>query len=327
MKFQFLGTSSGVPTTTRSLSALAIQAPGRRRWLLVDCGEGTQHRLLHSGFSPATLDAVLITHRHGDHCLGLPGLLAHASMNGRSEPLTIVAPDEVRRFVQGALALTDSRLDFELAFVDVACSDAPLGIAGLLVSTVPLSHRVPSFAFALREQSPPRRLDRAGLLAAGVPPGPLWGRLQRGEDVLLDDGRLLEAARFAPEANARCVVVAGDNDTPELLADACRDAQVLVHEATYTSDVATRIGPAPMHSCAARVARFAAAAALPNLVLTHFSPRYRDHGRGPLIADVAREAAAHYAGTLHLARDLDLCELADDGGLSVTRFDRSAAPG
>ena len=325
MKFQFLGTSSGVPTRSRSHTALAVQAPGRRRWTLIDCGEGTQHRLLATAFSPATLGTILITHRHGDHCLGLPGLLAHASMNGRSDPLTIVAPLEVHRLVELALALTDSHLGFDLNFVDVARLQAPIAIDGLAATAVPLSHRVPSFAFVLRERSPPRRLDRQRLSTACVPPGPAWGRLQRGEDVLLEDGPVLRADHFAPAAPPRVLVVGGDNDTPALLADACRDAHVLIHEATYTHDVAARVGPAPMHSDAARVARFAAEAGLPNLVLTHFSPRYRDHGRGPVVADIAREAAELYPGALHLARDLDLYELGIDGTLSLSGH--SAASG
>lgn len=325
MLIQCLGTSSGVPTRRRSLSALAVRAHGERRWVLVDCGEGTQHRLVRTSFSLATLDCVCITHRHGDHCLGLPGLLATASMDGRSAPLRIVAPDEVRCFVTRTLELTDSRLGFALEFVDVArATDALAPAAGLRLSAVALSHRVPSFAYVLTEDRVERSLDLARLAAAGIPRGPAWGTLQRGQDTRLEDGRVLRADDFLLPARApRKLVVGGDNDTPTLLAAACEGAHLLVHEATYTEDVALRVGPAPMHSSAARVARFAADVGLAHLVLTHFSPRYRDSGPGPRIDDLAREARQYYQGELWLARDLD-CFGIDASG-RVARLDPAQA--
>ena len=317
MRIQFLGTSSGVPTRTRSLSAVALRADRKRQWLLVDCGEGTQHRLLHTGFSLATLECICITHRHGDHCLGLPGLLSSASMDGRQAPLTIVAPDEVRAFVNAALELTDSRLSYPLEFVDVAAvgPDCPVA-SGLAVRATPLSHRVPSFGYSFTEIAVEHRLDHARLEAAGIARGPIWGRLQRGQDVQLANRRVLRATDFlAAPRKPRRIVIGGDNDSPELLADDCRDAQLLVHEATYTAEIATRVGPAPMHSSAERVARFAAEAGLPNLVLTHFSPRYGDSGGAHSLDELAREAATYFGGSLHLARDLDCFELDSSGRL------------
>ena len=134
----------------------------------------------------------------------------------------------------------------------------------------------------------------------------------------LEDGRILRGEDFRVPARApRKIVIGGDNDTPELLAEACREAQLLVHEATYTAEVAARLGPAPMHSCARRVASFAAAAGLPNLILTHFSPRYADGGKGLTVRDLAREAGEQFKGRLHLARDLDLFELDPEGGLEL----------
>jgi len=133
---------------------------------------------------------------------------------------------------------------------------------------------------------------------------------------VLDDGRVLRAADWllAPR-KARTIIIGGDNDDPGLLADAARTAEVLVHEATYTEEVLRKVGPAPMHSSALRVARMAAEAKLPNLVLTHFSPRYQD-GEGPLsMAALEAEARAAYGGNLFLARDLDRYALDRDGGL------------
>jgi ribonuclease Z len=161
-----------------------------------------------------------------------------------------------------------------------------------------------------------RKLDADRLRAAGVKPGPVWGQLQAGHDARLDDGRTLRAADWllAPR-KARTVIVGGDNDNPGLLLEAARTAEVLIHEATYTEEVLQKVGPAPMHSSALRVATMAAQARLPNLVLTHFSPRYQD-GEGPLsMAALEAEARSVYDGNLILARDFDRYVLGRDGRL------------
>ncbi|MCB1955050.1 MAG: MBL fold metallo-hydrolase [Rhodocyclaceae bacterium] len=317
MRIHFLGTSSGVPTRERSLSGVAVRGGGQRGWLLVDCGEGTQHRLLHTRLSLATLEGVCITHCHGDHCLGLPGLLGTASMEGRQAPLTIIGPADIRELVTRSLALTDSNLGFPLRFIDVAAAAGALpDLAGLQLEAALLSHRIPSYAYALTQHDAYRQLDHDRLAAAGVPRGPLWGQLQRGEDVTLHDGRIVRAGDvLEPALSPRRIVVGGDNDTPALLEHLCQGAQLLVHEATYTEDVAARVGPAPMHSTAARVARFAREAGLPHLILTHFSPRYGNAHRSPHIGDIEAEARAEYDGALFLARDLDRYELDASGTL------------
>ncbi|WP_338760411.1 ribonuclease Z [Massilia sp. METH4] len=307
MELQFLGTSSGTPTKTRNVAGVALRTEGG--WVLVDCGEGTQHRILHTSLSLHELRAIFITHLHGDHCYGLPGLLASAGMLNRAAPLAIVGPAPLERYVRGVMDTTELRLPYPVEFIDVA--DA--GRAGLLpdlaVSACALSHRIPSFAYGFTETLVERKLDAGKLAAAGVPRGPLWGTLQGGADVTLQDGRVVRAADvLLPPRRPRRIVIAGDNDRPELLADAVRDADVLVHEATYTEAILEKVGPGPQHSSALRVARFAATAAIPNLVLTHFSPRYQDadsQQHGPLtLADIESEARSVYQGNLLLARDL-----------------------
>ncbi|GGY88464.1 MBL fold metallo-hydrolase [Pseudoduganella plicata] len=316
MELQFLGTSSGTPTRTRNVAGLALRMEGGG-WLLVDCGEGTQHRILHTSLSLHTLQAVLITHLHGDHCYGLPGLLASAGMANRTAPLMLVGPPALQSYLGGVMASTELRLPYELTFVAVETLVGRSLVPDLDISATPLSHRVPSWAYRFAERHVERRLDVAKLRAGAVPAGPLWGRLQQGEDVTLPDGRVLRPADYLlPARRPRAIVVAGDNDRPELLADAMRDADVLVHEATYTQAVLEKVGPGPQHSCARMVAAFAAAAGVPNLVLTHFSPRYRDAGTGPAtLAEVADEARAQFAGPLFLAADLARYRLDRDGTL------------
>jgi len=148
----------------------------------------------------------------------------------------------------------------------------------------------------------------------GIEPGPDWGELQKGINVTLEDGRLLRSHDYTQIPRvARRLIVAGDNDDPTLLAGACKGSHVLIHEATYTQDVADRVGPWPKHSSAEQVARFAQQAQLPNLVLTHFSSRYQSTPGGtPNINQLAAEATQHYRGQLFMAQDFDTYRLEKD---------------
>jgi ribonuclease Z len=295
------------------VAGVALRSAGG--WILIDCGEGTQHRILRTNLSPHDLRAIFVTHLHGDHCYGLPGLL------NRTAPLAIVGPAPLERYVRGVMETTALQLPYPVEFIDVADACRPGLLSDLAVSTCALSHRIPSFAYGFTEKAVERRLDPARLAAAGVPRGPLWGDLQAGRDVTLPDGRAVPSAGvLRPPRRARRIVIAGDNDAPGLLADAVRDAHVLVHEATYTEAILHKVGPGPQHSSALRVARFAREAALPNLVLTHFSPRYQDTAgtpRAPLtLADIEAEARTEYGGNLLLARDLARYALDKEGRLA-----------
>jgi ribonuclease Z len=320
MEFQFLGTSSGTPSKTRNVAALALRLRGSRHWSLVDCGEGTQHQILHTSWSLHDLRAVFITHLHGDHCYGLPGLLASAGMLNRSALMYVVGPAPLRTYLQGVMDTTELRLPFPIEFIDVESVATVDLLPDFIVSSTPLSHRIPSYAYSFREREVERKLDTAKLRAAGVPAGELWGQLQRGDDVVLADGRVLAAEDvLQPPRKARKLIVGGDNDRPDLLVDEARDAEVLVHEATYTEEILRKVGPGPQHSSARMTASAAARSGVPNLVLTHFSPRYQD-GKGALtMAHVEHEAREVYGGQLFLARDFDRYLLDRDG-----RLDRQA---
>ncbi len=297
----FLGTSSGVPTRNRNVTALAVQTGINRRWWLVDCGEATQHRLQHIALTVHDLDGICITHIHGDHTYGLPGLLASASMTGRKRPLILIAPLAVRAWLDATLLHTELFLTFPLVHVDVDADQLVHEQAGLRIERHRLSHRAPSVAFRFAAERHKWKLDTDALRARGVAPGADWGKLQAGHDVTLADGSVLAATEFGGiHVERAAIVVGGDNDTPALLAEACQDAQVLVHESTYTEAVLQKVGPGPTHSSVQGVALFAERHAVPNLVLTHFSARY-DSREG--MAELEAEARLHYHRTLFLARD------------------------
>ena len=279
----------------------------RRDWWLVDCGEATQHQLQRIALTVHELAGICITHIHGDHSYGLPGLLASASMTGRKKPLILVAPAGVKAWLDATMLHTELFLTFDIIHIDAASQRQVFMQEGLTIERFPLSHRVPSYGFKFSFEKTTWKVDREALQARGVAPGPAYGQLQHGKDVQLEDGTLLQAAEFRSELTERAVaVIGGDNDNPALLAEACIGADVLVHEATYTEAVLQKVGPGPQHSSVQRIASFAAAENVPNLVLTHFSPRY-DNPEG--MAEVEAEARRHYLGRLHLARDFDTYEL------------------
>jgi len=345
LKLTFLGTSAGVPTKQRNVTALAIeclnphtsgvqqgsrqqnnQSKKSRPWVLIDCGEGTQQQLLHTQLSLHQLAAICITHVHGDHCYGLPGLLASAAMSGRREPLTLIAPKAIATLLDAITLTTELYLPFALNFVAIEEVLAEQGDTNkvnislsdqhqLDIDITPLSHRVASNAFGITQTISRRILNTDKLVADGIPASALWGKLQQGEDVTTEDNRQLHSVDYVDEEIQRTrIVVAGDNDTPNLLSEAVINADLLVHEATYTHEVMMAIQARnpdydPMHSSAHVVGTFAQKMNLKNIILTHFSARYQNFdnpdSETPNMAYIRLDAESVYKGNLWLAIDFD----------------------
>lgn len=325
MRFTFLGTSAGLPTKERNVTALALAPEKQREWYLIDCGEGTQHRLLHTHYSAAKLRAIFVTHIHGDHCYGLPGLIASAQMGGRKEPLTICAPAGIQEFIDAVRRYTDlNNLNYELRFLRSDQPDFIYDDGSVRVDSIALSHRVPSFAYRFIEHVDERLLDPQKLAALDVPRGELWGELQHGHSVTLNNGRHVTPSEVShPPRAPRRIVVGGDNDQPDLLIPALRDCDVLIHEATFTEDVLAKVGPRYQHSTPAQVAKTAQEVKLPHLLLTHFSQRYRRANGDSeyTVDDLFAEAKKYYSGNLLLASDLASYELTRDKQLHITPRD------
>ncbi len=328
MELIFLGTSSGVPTRQRNVSGLIIKRRQSRSWCLVDCGEGTQQQLLHVPYSLVKLSCIFITHIHGDHCYGLPGLLATATMAGRTEPLTIIGPKNIELFVKETMRLTDVRMSYELIFVDVeTLAEHSVG-KDFVVRPIPLSHRVPSYGYLFEALCHQPKLNTEKLESDGIPKGPIWGDIARQESVTLEDGRILDPALYLLTPKVpRKALIGGDNDTPMLLRVGGAGIEVVVHEATYTQKIADKVGPGPQHSSARQVAEFAQATEVKNLVLTHFSARYHHPRKAEResIGDIADEARRAYKGNLFLANDFDHFILGEDDNLELSGAHRSEA--
>lgn len=323
LHFTFLGTSAGVPTIQRNVTSLAIQTGLGKSWVMVDCGEATQHQLLRTSLSVHDLEAIFITHHHGDHCYGLPGVLASAAMHGRTKPLNLIAPQSVLDWVAATIDITTLYLTYELrttaveAYAEntqhcfIKTQDGGKQSTEIAVQAHALKHRVPSYAYAVTQRISQRTLDKEKLQAAGVEQGPLWGRLLNGEDIQLANGSTLHAADVVRNQSSTLrAVIGGDNADMSCLNTACQDTDVLIHESTYTAEIMQRVGNTPMHSCARDVAAFAHTHKIPHLILTHISPRY---GSTKGEAELLAEARAHYEGKLHLAQDFAQYRLDKNG--------------
>ncbi|CAG9297204.1 ribonuclease Z [Celerinatantimonas diazotrophica] len=321
MQLQFLGTSAGVPTRRRNVTALAVLCSQGKGWFLIDCGEGTQHQVLQTSLSLNQLQGICITHMHGDHCYGLPGLLSSAAMNGRKAPLTIIAPKGIQQWIEATALYSEFNLGYELSFIEVN-SQLHHRVGAVTIEAAKLSHRVPSHAYSFTEKTADFKLDVEKLIRDGVPRGPLWGQISKGISVAVNDRQISAQDYLIANHEAEKIVVGGDNDTPSLLGEICHGCQVLVHEATYTEDVALKVGSDVGHSYARLVAEFAQQAQIANLVLTHFSPRYQDHLKAAhCIDDIRHEAQQFYKGNLFLARDFATFDLDKQGQLSLMSRD------
>ncbi|MDF2153360.1 ribonuclease Z [Vibrio sp. CAU 1672] len=320
MELYLLGTSSGIPTKTRNVSATALQESEGKGWFLVDCAEGTQHQLLHTPLSLDHLQAICITHIHGDHCYGLPGLLASAGMNNRSKPLTIVAPKGIQQWFAATQQFTKLNLPFSLNYV-LAESLPSLTIGQYTIQVIALSHRVPSYGYGFTQSTIRRHLNIEKLNRDQIPRGPLWGQLIRGEDISFQGKTIRSTDYTLLDHNPRKVIIGGDNDTPDLLEPYCKGCQVLIHESTYGDELALRAQEVG-HSYAGQVAGFAQRMAIPHLVLTHFSPRYQTRPDAPVSIDQLRQQAQTvYSGQLFLAQDLQHYRLNKRGELALMTTD------
>ncbi|MCE0495390.1 ribonuclease Z [Vibrio salinus] len=317
MELHFLGTSAGVPTKNRNVSAIGLSESKGKRWYLIDCGEGTQHQLLRSRLSLNSLEAIFITHVHGDHCYGLPGVLASAGMNGRKTPLTIVAPRGIQEWLEATQKHTVLNLPYELRYL---CSETDIlpDFGQFTVSATALSHVIPSFSYGFTENDTVASLDTDKLAEKGIPRGPLWGELQAGADVCFNGKPILSRDFLKHTHKPRKIIICGDNDTPSLLKEECINCDVLVHEATFTETMAEKAREFG-HSFARQVAQFSQDNRIPNLLLTHFSPRFSPLVSGsPSIHDLKREAESVYSGQLFLAEDFQRYRLDKMGVLSLS---------
>lgn len=286
MQLTFLGTSAGVPTRTRNVTAMLLQLQHRTQpglWLF-DCGEGTQHQLLRTAFHPGKIERIFISHLHGDHLFGLPGLICSRSMAGNIQPLTIYGPQGLKEYVETSLRLSGSWTDFPLEIVEIRAGNI-LDDGLRQVTAYPLDHPVECYGFRVEEHDKPGALDAKRLIEAGVPFGPLFQRLKAGESITLADGRTVNGADFlAPATPGKKIAIFGDTAPCESALEMARDVDLMVHEATLEAAMAEKANSRG-HSSSEQTAQLAQSANVKQLIITHVSSRYDAEGCRRLLAE------------------------------------------
>ena len=286
MQLYFLGTGAGSPSSARNVTAtlLDLQQEGSGVWLF-DCGEASQHQMLKSPYSPRRLEKIFISHLHGDHLFGLPGMIDSRSMQGAATPLTVYGPPGLREYIDASLRLSYSHLTYPLEIVEIEQDGSLFSDATFSVECRALNHVVPCYGYRVVEKDRPGSLDAQALTAAGVAPGPHYVRLKKGETITLDNGRQIDGRDYlSPPKAGRIVAILGDTGYCQGSVELARAADVLVHESTFAG---ADVQPAQQfgHSSTTDAARVAADAGVKQLILNHISARYQTEALPGLLAE------------------------------------------
>ena len=305
MQITFLGTSSGVPTRGRNVSAVALRLPQRSELWLFDCGEATQHQFLRSDLRVSQLRRIFITHMHGDHVFGLPGLLASLGLAGTCPGIDLYGPDPLRDYLEGVLRTSSTRIGYPLRTHKVRQAAEGGTVVfdddELQVRCAPLTHRVPAYAYRVDQKPRAGRFDIEQARNLGIPPGPIYAELKAGRTVTLEDGRIINGASLTgPERPGASIVYCTDTVFCEAAVELARGADLLIHESTFSHGEA-ELAIARQHSTSTMAAQTALEAGVKQLVLTHLSPRYMP-GNPQSPDDLLAEARAIFAETI-MAKD------------------------
>ncbi|MBC1526153.1 ribonuclease Z [Listeria seeligeri] len=306
MELVFLGTGAGVPSRGRNVTSIALSMLNERNaiWLF-DCGEATQHQILRSQIKLSKLEKIFITHMHGDHIFGLPGLLSSRSFQGGDSDLTIYGPVGIQAYVETSLKLSGTRLTYKIIFKELE--------PGLIfedemftVTADELDHGMLSYGYRIVEKDKQGALDAARLKADGVEPGPIFQKLKNGEVVTLPDGREIDGKNYIGKPQkGKIISIFGDTRETASEFALAENADVLIHEATFEGDKG-KMAAEYMHSTTIQAAELAKKAGVKKLILTHISSRYdREASKALLI-----EAKSVFENT-EIAYDLAVFQIGE----------------
>ncbi|WHX99193.1 ribonuclease Z [Neobacillus sp. DY30] len=285
MDILFLGTGAGIPAKLRNVTSIALKLLEERGaiWLF-DAGEATQHQILHTSIRPRRIEKIFITHLHGDHIYGIPGLLASRSFQGGETEVIVYGPKGLKEYITISLAVGQTYLKYPLKIVEidegVIFEDKQFTVEARL-----LDHGIPSYGYRIIEKDKPGTLLADKLVNAGVQPGPIFRKIKDGETVTLDDGTIIVPADFlGPDIKGRIVTILGDTrycDNAILLA---KDADLLIHEATFSKGE-EQLAYDYFHSTTRQAAEVAKLSGSKQLCLTHISSRYDRQEWAELVAE------------------------------------------
>lgn len=294
MEIIFLGTSSAVHSKERNHPSIALKAFGNV--MLFDCGEATQKQLLFTHVSPMKISKIFISHYHGDHILGLPGLLQSMSLNGRENSLTIYGPKGLNDLKDAIYHLGYCAIDYPVEFIEID-SGIVEKTDEYVIKAQRVKHNVPSLAYSIEEIKKPRFL-REKAIELGVPVGPDFGRLHNGEEVEVD-GKIIKPEQVLGEKRKGIkITYSGDTMPCEEMIEFAKDSTILIHEATFTEENRSN-AEEHGHSTASDAAFIAKNSNSKELILTHISTRY-----GENYAKILLKQAKEVFENTKLAKDL-----------------------
>jgi ribonuclease Z len=270
LSITLLGTGAACPSVERNVAGLAIVREGET--LIFDCGEGTQRQMMRYGVSFAFRE-IFFTHYHADHMLGVTGLMRTMGLQDRTLPVTLYGPRGAARILGAAISLGIERNQFPIDIVELQPGER-IRRDDYDIAVFPTDHRIDTVGYAVVEHTRLGRFNPERAQELGIPEGPLWGKLHKGETVELPDGRRVSPDELVgTPRRGRTVLYTGDTRPSLSVVEAARGADVLVHDSTFGEDERERAAETG-HSTAAQAAEIAREAGVRRLVLTHISPRY-----------------------------------------------------
>lgn len=300
-KVHVLGCGCALPTLKHNASAQIVEVRGKL--FMVDCGEGTQTQLRRSHIRFTGVNTIFISHLHGDHCFGLIGMISTFGLLGRTAPLHIYAPKELKPMLDAQMELFCTGLEYEVIFheVDTTVCKVIYEDRSLTVKSIPLIHRKPCSGFLFKEKPTLPHIRRDMIDAYGIPLSQI-NNIKNGADWVTDDGDVVPNARLVkPAEPARSYAYCSDTKYMPELHKMISGVSVLYHESTYCSDAKDKAA-LYNHSTAEEAAMVAKAAGAKKLVLGHFSARYEDENR------FLEEAKSVFENTV-LASEMNVIEV------------------
>jgi len=273
LQLTFLGTSAGKPTKERNVSALALELEQDNKWYLFDCGEATQHQIVRSRLYIGKLDTIFITHLHGDHYYGLPGLLTTKKLDAALKPLNIYGPKGIKKFLECVLDVSPEHLGYRLKIIEFEAEET-FFFDKFSLKVLPLTHSIESFAFYIKENDISNKLNEKKLRAIGLEPSPLYGELKRGRSITFQGKNLEPKAFMLKPIPGRSLIIAGDNGKPDVLGRYLKDLDLLVHECTYTQESYDNLAVKVLHTTAKELGTVVREKRVKNLIASHINPRY-----------------------------------------------------
>lgn len=293
MQLQFLGTGAGQPAKGRNVSSLVLKLLDEINeiWMF-DCGEGTQRQILETSIKPRKVSKIFITHLHGDHVLGLPGFLSSRAFQSSEEQtdIDIYGPKGIKSFVMSSLKVTGSRLPYRIHFheFDRQSLGKLMETDKFEVYAEELDHSIFCVGYRVVQKDLEGTLDAEALKAAGLPFGPLFGKVKNGKDVTLEDGTLIVAKDYISEPKkGKVVTILGDTRQTHASVRLALGANILVHESTYGKGD-EKIAKSHGHSTNMQAAQVAKEASAKRLLLNHISPRFLARDCRQLERDAAK---------------------------------------